>query len=151
MADVSADRLPESSERRGDAREISDAQLLHAYVADAFRAAFAEIVRRHGPMVLGVCRRVLRNTSDVDDAFQATFLVLAMNARSIRKGASLPDWLFGVALRTARKLNAADARRRAHLERYMHEVTRPSVNRDQGTSDLTGLLDEQIARLPERY
>ena len=72
------------------------------------------LVERHGAVVFGVCRRILRNPADVDDAFQATFLVLARKARSIQWHDSIGNWLYGVAYRTANKLRSKDALRRRH-------------------------------------
>src|SRR5918993_4588254 len=89
-----------------------DAELLRRYTRARDPDAFAELVARHGPVVLGVCRRVLRPSPDVDDAFQAAFLVLARNARAVRDPARLPGWLHRVALRAARR---ALARRRPAL------------------------------------
>src|SRR5437588_13037842 len=79
----------------------SDAHLLKQFVERRDEAAFAALMDRHGPMVLGVCRRVLRDVQDVDDAFQATFLVLLRKAASLRRPASLANWLYGVAYRVA--------------------------------------------------
>ena len=105
----------------GVAGGLSDAELLHRFLsrsaaaedaALAAEAAFATLVARHGPMVLGVCRRVLADPNDVDDAFQATFLVLVRRARSVRVGDSLGRWLYGVARRVAAKAQARSERAR---------------------------------------
>src|SRR5215470_11598604 len=90
-----------------------DPELLQRFVARRDEAAFEELVRRHGPMVLGLCRRLLRQPQDAEDAFQAVFLVLARRATSIRKQDALASWLHGVALRIARKARIAAERRRA--------------------------------------
>src|SRR5438270_1591180 len=90
-----------------------DAHLLQRFVELRDEAAFAALMERHGPMVLGVCRRVLRDVQDVDDAFQATFLVLLRKAASLRRPASLANWLYGVAYRVALQGRAVAVRWRA--------------------------------------
>src|SRR5437899_11517450 len=95
-----------------------DAELVRAFSRNRDAAAYEQIVRRHGPMVLGVCRRVLRDPADADDAFQATFLVLVRKAGSLRVPDRLAGWLHQVARRTARKLRArrrGPARRQGEL------------------------------------
>src|SRR5689334_1920835 len=94
-----------------------DQELLHRFVSGREEAAFAALLRRHGPMVLEVCRAVLANPSDVEDAFQATFLVLARRAGSVRQRGSVGSWLHGVARRTALKARAEATRRQGHEAR----------------------------------
>src|ERR1700759_2078004 len=90
---------------------LTDGQLRARFVAAGDEASFAALVRRHGPMVLGVCRRVLRNSHDAEDAFQAVFLVLARKAASIRPRTMVGNWLYGVAFRTALEARRAGSKR----------------------------------------
>src|SRR5262245_33916961 len=100
--------------------EQTDDKLLARFVAARDEAAFAEVVRRHGPAVLRLCRQVLGNQADAEDAFQAAFLVLARKAATVRRGRALAAWLYRVAHRIAVEARAA-ARRRTERERPMPE------------------------------
>ena len=104
----------------------TDGQLLDLFVRLRDEDAFAAVVRRHGPMVLGVCRRVLRNAADADDAFQATFLVLARKAATISTRHLLGQWLYGVAYNSARKLRRSKQRRAAR-EHPLTEGAEPAA------------------------
>src|SRR5438105_4725045 len=100
----------------GSMEEQTDSQLLKRFASQQDEAAFAALVRRHGPMVLAVCRRVLHHAHDADDAFQATFLVLMRKARVIARPELLGNWLYGVAYRVAVKVRI-NAARRSEYER----------------------------------
>ena len=129
---------------------LSDGELLELFISRRDGPAFEAIVRRHGPMVLGVCRRVLRDHHDAEDAFQATFMVLARRAGSVRPREKLPNWLHGVAHNTAIKARALNARRRSrerHVTTMPDLETRPAETGD----DLAGCLDRELRRLPEEY
>jgi len=123
----------------------TDRELLRAFAEQADESAFAELVERHGPLVLGVCRRVLADHPDADDAFQATFLVLAKKAGSVRRPERLGNWLYGVALRCARRVRPA----RREREQPMSDLPAPA-SRDADWSDVRPVLDEEIGRLPEK-
>jgi RNA polymerase sigma factor (sigma-70 family) len=128
-----------------------DRQLLEQFLSRHDEAAFALLLRRHGPMVLGVCRRLLRDPHDADDAFQAAFLVLLRKAPTLSNRGLLANWLYGVAYRTALKARAQRARRQAH-ER---QVASPPVAGPAGEAvaerEVGGVLDEEVRRLPEKY
>ncbi len=128
---------------------LSDGQLLARFLDGREEAAFAALLRRHGPMVLGVCRRVLRHQQDAEDAFQAAFLVLARKAAAIRKRESLGSWLYGVAYHAALKARAANLRRRA-WERQVEDMPHPEVAPPEA-QDWRPLLDRELDRLPEKY
>ena len=132
---------------RGDR---TDGQLLDLFVRLRDERAFAAVVRRHGPMVLGVCRRVLGNAADADDAFQAAFLVLARRATAIDTQRPLAQWLHGVAYNTARKLRQSNARRTARV-RPLAEITEPPAPSPDEHNELLAVLDDELSRLPERY
>ncbi len=131
-------------------REDSDEHLLHAFTAHRDESAFAVLVRRHGPMVLHVCRRVLGHQQDAEDAFQATFLVLARNAVSLRNKSALASFLHGTAYRIALTAKRSATRRRKHEGQAS---ARSSVNPPDELlwHEVRTLLDEEIARLPEIY
>src|SRR5262249_49931990 len=112
--------------------------------------AFALLLQRHGPMVLGVCGRILDNLHDAEDAFQATFLVLARNAPSVRKSQSLASWLYGVAQRVATKARKQAASRR-HREQQVAAMAPTEAIDERTWRELRPILDEELAALPERY
>jgi RNA polymerase sigma factor (sigma-70 family) len=128
----------------------ADADLLERFVIRRDEAAFAALVARHGPMVLGVCRRLLQDLHDAEDAFQATFLVLARKAGTLGRGDPIGAWLHGVACRTAAHARAARARRRAH-ERRETAMRAAQPTPAVLWEDLKPLLDEEIRRLPDKY
>jgi DNA-directed RNA polymerase specialized sigma24 family protein len=109
--------------------EPTDERLLRDYLANRDAAAFAAIVRRHGRVVSGVCRRVLQREQDVEDAFQATFLVLVRKAPSLSRPNLLGNWLYGVAYRIASKTRSANARQRTR-EAPMVDPRAPDANDD---------------------
>jgi RNA polymerase sigma factor (sigma-70 family) len=133
-----------------DADDLTDGQLLERFLAAREEAAFEVLLRRHGPMVLGVCRRVLSNGHDAEDAFQATFLVLIRKGPSLLPRPTLGSWLHGVAYRTALKARAARWKRcvRERQAAAMSEARAPAEVRDH---DLLLLLDRELDRLPARY
>jgi RNA polymerase sigma factor (sigma-70 family) len=133
-----------------EARCQSDEQLLRRFVATREEEAFEALVRRHGPMVLGVCRRILGDPHAADDAFQATFLVLATKATSVVPANMLPNWLYGVARQTAVRARSASAKRRLR-ERQVRELPEPQPARTDPCHDLRPLLDEELACLPSKY
>jgi RNA polymerase sigma-70 factor (ECF subfamily) len=129
---------------------LSDGQLLDRFVEGREEAVFEAIVRRHGPMVWGVCRRILRDHHDAEDAFQATFLVLARRAAAIMPRDKLGNWLYGVAHRVAMKARATRARRRVREGRAPDMPELEASSQDQ-RNDLAEWLDEELSRLPEKY
>src|SRR5262249_1589065 len=127
-----------------------DQVLLWQFAGGRDERAFEALLRRHGPMVLDVCRRVLGNEADVEDAFQATFLVLARRGESRHKGASLASWLHGVAHRTALKARAGSARRQKHEARA--PVRGAATDPDELTwREVRQAVHEELARLPVRH
>ena len=133
-----------------DGAGLTDGQLLGDYLSRRDEAAVAALVRRHGPMVWGVCRRVLHNHHDAEDAFQTTFLVLVRKAASIASRELLANWLYGVAHQTALKARATAAKRKGR-ERPMTETPEPAATEQELWRDLQPLLDEELSRLPGKY
>jgi RNA polymerase sigma factor (sigma-70 family) len=133
-----------------DAGELTDGELLTHFARDRDETSFRLLMQRHGPMVLGVCRRVLNDPHDAEDAFQATFLVLVRKAESVRRLASVGSWLHGVALRVSWKARAAAARRR-RAEKEAPAVSTTEASHACDWSDLRPVLDEEIDRLPQCY
>jgi RNA polymerase sigma factor (sigma-70 family) len=130
--------------------EPTDERLLRDYVASQDAGAFAAIMRRHGGMVSGVCRRVLGREQDVEDAFQATFLVLVRKAPSLSRPNLLGNWLYGVAYRIASKIRSANIRQRTRGA-AMVDLPAPDANDDASWRELRPVLDDELRRLPERY
>src|SRR5262245_34870581 len=129
---------------------LTDAELLERFVARREEAAFEVLVWRHGPKVLGVCRRILRHEKDAEDAFQATFLVLVRKAASIGKRQAVGSWLYRVAYRLALRAKALAAKRAARRTRVA-DVPAAEPAPDPGRAELRPVLDEEVNRLPEKY
>jgi RNA polymerase sigma factor (sigma-70 family) len=131
---------------------LGDGQLLELYRArrdEVAELAFAVLVERHGPMVLGVCRRMLADPEDAADAFQATFLILVQRAAAVRVTDSLGRWLYGVSRRVALQARAVSARRGRRKHADLDEAAVPGPQRDR--DELLAALDEEVARLPVKY
>jgi RNA polymerase sigma factor (sigma-70 family) len=131
-------------------QRLPDRQLLQLFAVEREEAAFAALVQRHAQRVWSVCRHVLHHEQDAEDAFQASFLVLARHATSVRKAEALASWLHGVAYRIAMtvKRNAAV---RALRERQRSNMPREQTDTDLAWRELQALLDEEVTRLPEKY
>jgi RNA polymerase sigma factor (sigma-70 family) len=136
----------------GTLTALSEGQLLERFLARGDEAAFAALLRRHGPMVLGVCRRLLADPHDAEDAFQATFLVLVKKARSIRDRDLLGTWLYRVAHRVAVRARI-DARRRRAREVGGAEEMAAEISRSgrEESAELRAILEEEVGRLADRY
>jgi RNA polymerase sigma factor (sigma-70 family) len=133
----------------GDGSAVTDGQLLGCFIEHRDEAAFTALVRRHGPMVWGVCRRLL-DLHDAEDAFQATFLVLVRKATSIVPRERIANWLYGVARQTALHARRTAARRRAR-ERQVTEMPEPAVVEQDLWRELQPVLDQELSRLPDTY
>ncbi|HJT78643.1 MAG TPA: sigma-70 family RNA polymerase sigma factor [Gemmataceae bacterium] len=132
-----------------DGAGLTDGQLLGCFLEYRDEAAFAALVRRHGPMVWGVCRRLL-NHHDAEDAFQAAFLVLFRKASSIRPRERVANWLYGVAHRTALQARRTAARRKVR-EKQVTELPEPAAAEQDLRRDLQPLLDQELSHLPDAY
>ena len=127
----------------------SDAQLLDRFARRRDESAFAALMVRHGPIVLGVCRRLLHDSQEAEDAFQASFLILARKAGGVRRQALLGGWLYGVAYRVAARLRGRAARRRERLRSGvdLNELPADAVS----CSDVAAVVQEEVGRLPAKY
>ncbi len=143
--------------RDGTCAELPEGELVQRFVAERDETAFTTLIARHGPMVLGVCRQLLRDPNDVDDAFQATFLVMVRKASSLRRSDLLGNWLYGVATRIAAKTRTNAARRTARFTsaRDVAEVDSNGWHHGSGSREADGVrepwLHEEVGRLPEKY
>ncbi|HZW32778.1 MAG TPA: sigma-70 family RNA polymerase sigma factor, partial [Isosphaeraceae bacterium] len=129
---------------------LGDGQLLERYLAGRDEAAFEALVDLHGPMVLGLCRRMLRDPRDIEDAFQATFLVLVRKAPAIRDRGLLSSWLYGVAYRVARRARAQTLRRRVR-ETAVAELEVATAPENSDGLEISPVLDQELTRLPQKY
>jgi RNA polymerase sigma factor (sigma-70 family) len=128
----------------------TDAQLVERFTTHGDGAAFEALLHRHGPVVWALCRRVLGDSPDAEDAFQATFLVLVRKGRSMDRPELVGNWLYGVAWRTARKARAAVARKQV-WEKPLGDVAAPMPDADAPWHELLPVLDEEVNRLPDKY
>ena len=129
---------------------VSDLVLLERFIEQNDHAAMTMIIARHGPLVMGVCRRYLTNEHDASDAFQATFLVLLKKAKSLRRLNSLAAWLYGVAHRVAKKSRSQSTLRRQR-EASELAMTREVTSLEQLDAETINLIHVELARLPEKY
>ncbi len=134
----------------GALADADDGHLLEQFVAHQDEAAFAALLRRHGPMVWGICQRLVAHQQDAEDCFQATFLVLCRKANSIGRSNLLANWLFGVARRAALNAQARRSRRARHETLYGELPDRPAAE-TLLWDDVPSVLDDELARLPSRY
>src|SRR5262245_7369793 len=127
----------------------TDGELLEEFILRRDEAAFEGLLRRHGPMVLGVCRRIVRDGADADEASQATFLVLVKKAATIRPRGMVGNWLYGVARTTALKARAMNTTR---IAKEQEAAARPKPEATAATwQDLQSLLDQELHALPGKY
>lgn len=153
VSTVSANLIPTLCQL-GVVGNLSDGQLLESFLAgnkETAEACFAALVDRHGPMVLRVCRQILVNADDAQDAFQATFLVLVRKARTVRKRDSVASWLYGIALRVARRARADAARRQVHERRCAVTAREQDMAPDDEPEYCWPVLNDELGRLPEKY
>jgi RNA polymerase sigma factor (sigma-70 family) len=136
--------------RQLEERGTPDRELLARFVRERDQAAFAELVRSHGPVVLGVCRRVTGHPQDAEDAFQAVFLILARKATTIRNPDVLGSWLYSVAVQVARKARRSATRRRQR-EVVVSPMPDPPTTSVEMVPELSPILDEELAALPSWY
>jgi RNA polymerase sigma factor (sigma-70 family) len=133
-----------------DAGEVTDRELLQRFACGRDGDAFAALVQRYGPLVLGVCRRMVRQEQDAEDVFQATFLILARKAGSLTQPERLGNWLYGVACRVACKARADAARRQAHQKQASERTGRQS-DREADWEEVRQVLDDELHRLPDKF
>jgi RNA polymerase sigma factor (sigma-70 family) len=131
-----------------DGAGLTDGELLERFLTVRDEAAFEALARRHGPMVLGVCRRVLGNEADAEDAFQATFLILVQKGATVVPRSLVGNWLYGVAHNTALKAKAMNSKRRV---KEQQASARPAARPSTAAAQLQELLDEELSRLPDKY
>jgi RNA polymerase sigma factor (sigma-70 family) len=143
-------RLCRSTEEQTE-QDLSDADLLQRFRAGREETAFALLVQRHGPMVHGVCRRVLGDVHEAEDAFQATFLVLVRQAAVIRQREALGGWLYRVAYRVAARARGSQSRRRAVASQAPVPAAVPDPAATAAWGELRHALDEELHRLPDKY
>jgi RNA polymerase sigma factor (sigma-70 family) len=139
-----------NAERLQACLKLSDAQLLEQFAVQRHEAAFEALLHRHGPLVFGVCRRMLFDMQDAEDAFQGTFLVLARKAGSITGRSLLSNWLYGVAFRVAARARKNSLHRRL-IERHDLDLTAVAGAGSSADPDLAPLLHEEVQRLPDKY
>jgi len=153
MADTQALRRPPAlGQRPGPAAATqTDRELIDRFLRQQDETAFAALVQRHGPMVLGLCRRILDHEQDAEDAFQATFLILVRRAGTLDNPDLLSSWLYGVAYRTARKARTQAARRRERERQVASVTTAEEPPTDHAWRELRSALDVELNRLPDKY